>query len=135
MYWDHEGIGGFDAGRICRQLTQFLDTPSFGAGWIACDGDEKVGYALASLVYSFEHGGLMAEIDELYVMEGRRGAGIGRSLLVAARAELSARGCVALQMQVAVANLPAQSLYRREGFSPRDDFSLWFAPLDAPARG
>jgi ribosomal protein S18 acetylase RimI-like enzyme len=81
-----------------------------------------VGYLLCTFVYSFEHGGLMAEIDELFVGAAYRQQGIGRALLARARTALAACGCLWLQMQVADDNARRKSGYR-----------LWVAPLNCSA--
>ena len=77
-----------------------------------------VGYLIAVLALSVEHQGLMAEIDEVFVLPEARSRGVGTQLLVAAETALAARGCVRLQLQLGVANhaarafLPAPRLRR-----------------------
>lgn len=43
-------------------------------GWIAMDADKPIGYLLAVYVFSLEHLGLTAEIDEFYVVPEQRGS-------------------------------------------------------------
>jgi ribosomal protein S18 acetylase RimI-like enzyme len=131
-YWRHEGIAPRGPDRLRGQLEQFLSTPAYGQGWLAVAGDVAVGYLLCSFLYSFEHGGPMAEIDELYVEAAHRRRGIGRSLLQRALGQLAARGCVALQMQVSEHNAAARNFWARLGFSPKAGYRLWLAPLGAP---
>jgi len=132
-YWHHDGIAGYEAVRLGRQLEEFLSTPSFGRAWLATHAGAVIGYLFCTLVYSFEHGGLMAEIDELFVGPEHRRHGIGQTLLARARAELSAHGCGWLQLQVADGNTPSQGLYSRLGFKEKSGYRLWMAPLHAPA--
>src|SRR5450631_116369 len=112
-YWRHDDIAGFESARLRRQLDDFLATPAYGRGWLAAHTGTAVGYLLCTFVYSFEHGGLMAEIDELFVSAPYRGQGIGQALLAAARPALVARDCVCLQMQVADGNTQSQGFYSR----------------------
>src|ERR1700693_4139854 len=118
-YWRHDAIAGFESARLRRQLHEFLTTPAYGRGWRATGTVGAVGYLLCTLVYSFEHGGLMAEIDELFVSAEHRRRGVGQGLLARARAELAARGCGALQLQVADGNTQSQGFYSRLGFKEK----------------
>lgn len=132
-YWLHDNIVGYERSRLRRQLTEFLSEPAYGCGWLATSRDVAVGYLLCSLLYSFEHGGLMAEIDELFVALPNRRQGIGQALLGRARTKLAARGCHHLQMQVADDNAEAQGFYSRLGFKQKSGYRLWLAPLDTQA--
>ena len=128
-YWRHDDIAGFESARLQRQLDDFLATPNYGRGWLATHTGTAIGYLLCTFVYSFEHGGLMAEIDELFVSAQYRGQGIGRALLARARAALVARGCVCLQMQVADGDTQSQGFYSRLGFKEKSGYRLWVSPL------
>ncbi|HEX2790819.1 MAG TPA: GNAT family N-acetyltransferase [Steroidobacteraceae bacterium] len=130
-YWRHDNIFGYERSRLRRQLTEFLSEPSYGCGWLATRTrpEVAVGYLLCSFVYSFEHGGPMAEVDELYVDTPYRRQRIGQALLGQARMDLAARGCHYLQMQVAEDNAPAQEFYAQQGFKKKTGYRLWLAPL------
>jgi hypothetical protein len=64
-YWEFETIPGFDRPRITTLLAAFLRQKERGACWLAMKVDKPIGYLLAVYVFSLEHGGMMAEIDEL----------------------------------------------------------------------
>ena len=130
-YWAFEQVPRFESGRIRRQLEHFLCTPKFGQAWIAEEGERVIAYAVAAYVYSFEYGGSMAELDELFVEEGSRGRGLGRALIATACEALERQGCVAVQLQVADWNEAGQRFYDREGFAPKSGYRLWVAPLGA----
>jgi ribosomal protein S18 acetylase RimI-like enzyme len=132
-YWRHDAIAGYEPARLRRQLHEFLSTPAYGRAWLATGTGGAVGYLLCTLVYSFEHGGLMAEIDELFVSAEHRRRGVGQRLLARARTELSAHGCSALQLQVADGNIQSQGFYSRLGFKEKSGYRLWVAPLRAQA--
>ena len=136
-YWQYDAIAGYESARLRRQLEEFLSTPAYGCGWLATRGGVALGYLLCSWVYSLEHGGLMAEIDELFVVAEHRAHGVGRALVARARAALAARGGVCLQMQVAENNLPARRFYDWLGFEEKRGYRLWVARLSRapPASG
>src|SRR6202049_1470206 len=84
-YWQFEAIAGFDRARIETMLRTLLTAPQSGACWVAESQGRLCGYLLAVFMFSLEHGGSMAEIDEVFVSREMRSHGLG-SLLVA-RAE------------------------------------------------
>ena len=74
-YWGFEGISGFDSSRVSEQLSRLFLEPRLGCGWIAFVDGQPVGYLLAVYVFSLEHLGLTAEIDEFMVLDQQRGHG------------------------------------------------------------
>jgi GNAT superfamily N-acetyltransferase len=128
-YWEFEGIAGFDQRRASASLMGFLSNPQQGAGWIADDAGRIQGYLLAVLMFSFEHGGMMAEIDEFYVDASRRSTGTGSFLLEAAERDLRAAGVVRLQLQLNLDNKRGRGFYRRKGFEARAGYELYEKPL------
>jgi GNAT superfamily N-acetyltransferase len=129
QYWEFEDIGGFEPKRVEALLHRLLATPERGACWIAEDSGRVSGYLLAIYMFSLEHGGVMAEIDELFVSPSIRSAGAGSLLLAAAEREMVARGAVRLQLQLAVGNRRARGFYEQHGFSQRAGFELLDKPL------
>ena len=124
-YWDFEGIEGFAALRMEVLLTDLLAHPGDRAlVWVAESQPALVGYLVAVLVLSLEHGGLMAEIDEFFVLPQARARGVGSALLSAAEADLASRGCVRLQLQLAIANSSGRAFYQRKGFTERAGYQL-----------
>src|SRR5271170_6202021 len=77
LYWEFEDIRGFDRSRITALLTGFLSQDLRGACWLAEGNGRPDGYLLAVYMFSLEHGGMMAEIDELFVVPDKRSLGIG----------------------------------------------------------
>jgi GNAT superfamily N-acetyltransferase len=128
-YWDFEGIGGFNALRVELTLQRLLAEPRLGAIWLAGSQGRLSGYLVAVCVLSIEHQGLMAEIDEFFVLPEARGQGIGARLLAAVEQALAARGCVRLQLQLGVGNEPARGFYARRGYAPRSGYELLDKPL------
>jgi GNAT superfamily N-acetyltransferase len=124
QYWIFEDIAGYDETRIGRELLRLCDDPRLGAGWIAEEGGRPVGYLLAVFVFSLEHLGLTAEIDEFLVLPSARGHGTGHALLAAAEAESTRRECRNISLQLGRGNEAARDFYRRQGYSERSGFEL-----------
>lgn len=130
-YWEFEGIGGFDRPRIESILGNLISAPQLGACWVAEADGQVCGYLVAVFMLSLEHGGLMAEIDEIFVSRDMRSAGLGALLVTTAERELAARGLRRLQLQLGAGNERARRFYERHGFRPRADYHLLDKPLRA----
>jgi GNAT superfamily N-acetyltransferase len=124
-YWEFERIEGFEALRLEMQLQRLLGDPRLGAAWVAEEKGALLGYLITVLVLSLEHGGIMAEIDEFFVLPEARSRGVGAQLLAAAEAALGARGCVRLQLQLGVDNLAARGFYQHRGYAARAGYQLF----------
>jgi GNAT superfamily N-acetyltransferase len=123
-YWLFEDIAGFDPVRVGRELEQAVADPKLASGWIAFVRDEAVGYLLAVYVFSLEHLGLTAEIDEFFVLPSARGKGVGDALLRAAEAEFARRRCTNVALQLGKGNDAARTFYRAHGYEGRAGFEL-----------
>jgi len=123
-YWEFESIAGFDRGRIETLLRDVLADPGRGACWVAEHDGRLCGYLLAVFMFSLEHGGMMAEIDELFVSRDMRFQGAGSRLLASAERDLAARGMVRVQLQLAAGNDHARLFYGRHGFRSREGYDL-----------
>jgi GNAT superfamily N-acetyltransferase len=129
-YWAFEGIEGFAALRIELLLKELLAGPvARGAIWVAESHGRLAGYLIVVLVMSVEHQGLMGEIDEFFVSPEARSHGTGTRLLAAAEADLVRRGCVRLQLQLALRNSQARAFYARHGYAARAGYELLDKPL------
>jgi GNAT superfamily N-acetyltransferase len=123
-YWSFEGISGFEPQRVGAQLTRLLAEPGLGSGWIAVEQGVAVGYLLAVYVFSLEHLGLTAEIDEFFVSPSRRGAGVGDELLKIAEAEFVRARCTNVSLQLSRGNDSARAFYHRHGYAERSGYEL-----------
>jgi ribosomal protein S18 acetylase RimI-like enzyme len=124
QYWRFEAIEGFDASRIEALLERVIADPRLGEAWLATIDGRAAGYLLAVYVFSLEHQGLTAEIDELFVSPDHRAQGLGGRLLDAAEASFRARGCTNIFLQVGRDNEAARAFYRSRGFSGRNGFDM-----------
>ena len=103
-YWRFENIEGFDPARMRALLTRVLEDASLGRAWIARVYGEPAGYLLAVYVFSLEHQGLPAEIDEFFVIPQHRGLGIGASMLASAEAQFRVEECTNVSLQLGRSN-------------------------------
>jgi GNAT superfamily N-acetyltransferase len=76
-----------------------------------------VGLAVLAYTWTLEHGGLVAWLEELYVVPDRRGHGVGRALLRRALDVARESGCRAVDLEVDREHARAERLYEREGFA------------------
>ena len=129
QYWACENIGGFDRGRVTVLLEDFLGHPEFGCCWVVEQQQSLCGYLLAVFLFSLEHGGRMAEIDELFVTPELRSAGVGSLLLAAAERDLGQRGLVRMQLQLGTGNRRGRLFYERQGYRSRSGYELMDKPL------
>jgi GNAT superfamily N-acetyltransferase len=128
-YWEFERIKGFDAALITTLLTDLLRSPNRGQIWVAQEGDRLVGYLLAVYLFSLEHGGMMAEIDEFFVLPENRSLKIGAALLDAATTAMARRGITHVQLQLGRSNLQGQRFYEQHGFETLSEYGLFHKSL------
>jgi diamine N-acetyltransferase len=105
-----------DARSLARGVRGLLRRPELGRFLVAADDSEVVGFAALSFLWTLEHGGRAAWLDELYVVPERRGRGIGRALLATAYGVARDAGAVALDLEIEKGHARVANLYRREGF-------------------
>lgn len=99
---------------------------------------EPAGFALFYSTYSTVLGRMGMHLEDVYVREEHRGAGLGRALL-AHLAELAvARGCTRLEWWVLRTNQQALRFYRRLHARPLDELEVmrldgeWLVELARP---
>ena len=123
-YWAFEGISGFDPPRVSEQLTRLFSEPRLGCGWVAFMDGQPVGYLVAVYVFSLEHLGLTAEIDEFMVLDQHRGQGVGSALLAIAESTFARAGCTEVSLQLSRRNDAGRAFYQRRGYSERSGYEL-----------
>ena len=108
------GDGGPEALR--RALALFLGRPELGFVWIAYDADIAVGCCVVCYAVSTAAGGLVAKLDDVCVLPGREGQGIGSALIVGLEAELRERGVRRIDTSCHLSNPRARAFYVELGF-------------------
>lgn len=124
QYWAFEGIDGFSRLQVERNLTSLLSSSHLGRAWVASEGARLCGYILVAHVFSLEHGGVMAEIDEFFVLPEYRANRVGNALLNEAERQLAATGCVRMQLQLGRSNDAARKFYLRHGYLERSEYEF-----------
>ncbi len=130
-YWEFERISGFERARTEKLLSALMSLPARGACWVAQRTGMVAGYLIAVYVFSLEHGGMMAEIDEFFVRPEFRGDGTGSALLVEMEREMRSAGLVRVQLQLGATNDRARGFYERHGYRRRSGYELFDKPLSA----
>ena len=102
------------AANVERSVSRLLGDP-------ACDyllaGDPPVGVCQLRYRWGVWLDGEDCWLEDLYVRDEARGAGVGRALTEAALARARERGCVRVELDVNEANTAAVRLYESLGFS------------------
>ncbi len=88
-----------------------------GAIFIAHAGARPAGFAVLTIVYSMEFGGLRGFVDDFFVRASSRRQGVGGALLAAIRAHAVVSGLKALLVEVSGENETALRVYRHAGFA------------------
>ncbi len=124
FYEEAGGAQFMNRGMIERTFRQLAAHPDYGSVVVFEADGRMVGYALLINFWSNEYGGIVLNIDELYVVPERRGAGIGTAFLNYLAAEHPG-DCVALKLEVLPYNRRALRLYEKLGFEKSDrDFLI-----------
>jgi GNAT superfamily N-acetyltransferase len=127
-----------DAGEIAQLLHDFnteFDTPSPGPEVLAprlrallagadtfaiVAGRPMNALALVTLRTNVWYAGLVALLDEMYVVPSRRGQGIGSAVMAQLLSISRARNVDLIEINVDEGDVDAQRFYERHGFSPTD---------------
>lgn len=132
-YWEFERIKGFDAARITTIISDLFRAPDRGRIWIAQEGGQSVGYLVAVYLFSLEYGGLMAEIDEFFVIPEKRSLRIGSALLDAASRTMAQQGIACVQLQLGTRNPSGKRFYERHGFQSLSGYEVLTKTLSSIA--
>lgn len=107
----------FNAETAKGLFRQFLTEENLGKAWLILNENEIVGYVILTFVFSFEYGGRMAFLDELYLSEKARGKGIGKETLKFIQTEALKLKLKVVYLEVEEHNANVQKLYLAHDFS------------------
>jgi GNAT superfamily N-acetyltransferase len=99
-----------------RALQLILSHPSLGRLFVLTRGKEVLGMVSLLCTVSTAEGGLAAWLEDLVVVPGQRGRGLGTRLLRAAIAWAQKEGITRISLLTDSDNLGARRLYLRHGF-------------------
>ena len=111
-----EAYGDRGPAALGRALQLFLARPDLGFVWLALDAGAVVGCCVVCYAISTSAGAIVAKLDDVCVLPGREGQGIGTALLDALKAELRRRGVQRIDTSCHLGNLRAREFYLRLGF-------------------
>jgi ribosomal protein S18 acetylase RimI-like enzyme len=111
---DNYPIDPLKAGNLIRQV---VDNPELGKVWNIYKENELAGYVVLTIVMSFEYGGKIGFLDELYIAGPFRGQGIGRESVAFIQQEADKLSLKVLYLEVEPHNEGAQKLYIAAGFA------------------
>lgn len=102
---------------VAKNLFQeFISNEHLGKSWLIYSENEIVGYIILTFVFSFEYGGKIAFVDELFIKETARGKGIGKEAIQFIQAEVPKLSLKLLYLEVESHNENAQKLYLAHDF-------------------
>lgn len=118
MMRDFYAIDGYPMhGETSEKLfAEFLSDEKLGKAWLILLDNEIVGYAILTFVFSFEYGGRIAFLDELYIKEQARAMGIGTQTIAYIKEEAIKADVKIIYLEVEPHNQKAQRLYISGGF-------------------
>jgi ribosomal protein S18 acetylase RimI-like enzyme len=117
----------FDAPAHQTMVAGFLANPQLGSIWLIGYDGQDAGYLALTYGFIFEFGGRESRVDELYIREAYRSAGLGRFALEQIQQIAPQLGLKTVTMQVEKYNDRARKLYESLGFVDLERATLtWF---------
>ena len=95
---------------------EFISNEHHGKSWIIYSKNEIVGYIILTFIFSFEYGGKIAFVDELFIKETARGKGFGKEAIQFIQSEVPKLSLKLLYLEVEPHNENAQKLYLAHDF-------------------
>lgn len=89
---------------------------ALGRAWILASGGDDLGYATCAFALSVDVGGRAAILDDLYVIPGARGQGLGRLLMTEVETDLASLGVRTIGLMTDGADRRASRFYAGLGF-------------------
>ena len=101
---------------LVHALRLFLAHPELGFVWLALDAGTVVGGCVVCYAISTSAGAVVAKLDDVCVLPGREGEGIGTALIDSLKVELRSRGGRRIDTSCHLQNRRARDFYVRLGF-------------------
>jgi ribosomal protein S18 acetylase RimI-like enzyme len=113
--YEHDGAP-FDEQTSRNAALQLLREPQAGCIQVVEVGGAMAGYFVLTFGFGLEYGGRYGLLDELFINDQHRGAGLGTEAVHRAQTLCADRGVTTLLLEVDHANEKAARLYERLGF-------------------
>ena len=116
---DFYAIDGYpiDTALSTANFEYFISKPDLGRAWLIIQDEEIVGYVMIVFMFSFEYGGTIAFLDELYLNENSRGKGLGKKAVAFIQDQAAKFNLKLLYLEIEQHNSTAQKLYLAAGFA------------------
>ena len=102
---------------VAKELFQeFISNEHLGKSWLIYSENEIAGYIILTFIFSFEYGGKIAFVDELFIKETARGKGFGKEAIQFIQREVPKLSLKLLYLEVEPHNENAQKLYLAHDF-------------------
>jgi ribosomal protein S18 acetylase RimI-like enzyme len=99
-----------------KLILEFVSNENLGKGWLILEDEKTIGYVILTFVFSFEYKGKIAFLDELYIKEGFREKGIGKTTVQFIQKQANLLSLKLLYLEVENQNKKAQKLYLSQNF-------------------
>jgi ribosomal protein S18 acetylase RimI-like enzyme len=110
-----------------------LEQPNLGQIWFIQDGNQDVGHVLVTFKFAMEYAGMIACIDDLFVLQAFRNRGLSTAALEEIRQSCEENQLRGMTVEVANDNVAAQKVYRRIGFETLENRQSLGLALAEPA--
>ncbi|KAF2518218.1 GNAT family N-acetyltransferase [Flavobacterium salilacus subsp. salilacus] len=98
-------------------LKEFILNDMLGSGWLILHEGQTVGYVILTFVFSFEYGGRIVILDELYIRKNERGLGLGSKTLDFIHAQAKLLGIKIIYLEIEDHNEAARQLYLSKNYT------------------
>lgn len=99
-----------------KNFYYFIDNSHLGQVFAILLDEKFVGYMIIAKLFSFEFGGHIAFLDELYISEKARGKGLGKKAVKFAQQYAVEEKLKKLFLEVEAHNISASELYKKMSF-------------------
>ena len=116
-----------------KLFEEFISNENLGKAFLICQSDkernsEVIGYVILTFIFSFEYGGRIAFLDELYILEKFRGKGIGKQTIDFIKQQATQLNVKMIYLEVENHNVNAQKLYLANDFELHNRKLLKYKP-------
>jgi GNAT superfamily N-acetyltransferase len=115
-----------------KAFATLVANEKLGYVWLIDEDGKQAGYLVVTFRFGMEYGGMIAYLDDLYIIPEHRNRGLSTTMLGQVRDLCKELGILAITVEVAPNNGPAQTVYRRMGLAETPNRQLLSLPLSKP---
>lgn len=109
-----------------KNFVHFIENPNLGQSFIIEHDGKVAGYIILNFLFSFEFGGTIAFLDELYVDSNFQGKGLGKLGVAFSQEFAKEKDLNILFLEVELHNERAIELYKKYNFKPHHrNLMIW----------